>query len=462
MAKDSCKRKVPWSYFENFIQNNLNDNLPKCNIKDPNNKKYIKHLKRKQIAAYRKLIRSQDNNKLDNLLSHNPTPYLYIMGPLSLSVQGITYEYFETLLKKYGKIRLLNMGLTRNYIFMSYEDVNSAIKFRNAMHCNRLPNLNGYCIFVDYALEEEEPLFTTKLTKNLATPPLISVDKLQDFNWQWSNENILHNNDNQKPIISNTGKIPGLLLVPDIITKDEEDCILTLLDKSTFDIYHNRHVIHINKNDEKGIPKELNFLIERLASLLPSASTIDYSDINAYRHNHKGILKHHIISNLSSIYKDQKNSKTISKCSQIISDYLLDKPIINGFTPDQIHINKYLKGHGIPPHVDVHSAFSDLVLSLSLKSSLVMEFRKCPSRFDIGKKDKLIEQHDILLPPRSMVILSGPARYIWSHGIPVRLNDHVDGKILPRSERISLTFRMVLKKLTVNVNILAFAIIQLI
>jgi hypothetical protein len=55
---------------------------------------------------------------------------------------------------------------------------------------------------------------------------------------------------------------------------------------------------------------------------------------------------------------------------------------------------------GIPPHVDTHSAFEDPVLSLSLGSSIVMEFRHQDGR-----------AIPVLLPRRSLLIMSEEARY---------------------------------------------------
>ena len=43
--------------------------------------------------------------------------------------------------------------------------------------------------------------------------------------------------------------------------------------------------------------------------------------------------------------------------------------------PDQLTVNRYLPGQGIPPHVDTHSAFFDGIVSLSLGSGAVMDFR---------------------------------------------------------------------------------------
>ncbi|KAI8037588.1 alkylated DNA repair protein alkB homolog 8 [Drosophila gunungcola] len=103
-------------------------------------------------------------------------------------------------------------------------------------------------------------------------------------------------------------------------------------------------------------------------------------------------------------------------------------------TPDQLTVNEYEPGHGIPPHVDTHSAFLDPILSLSLQSDVVMDFRR-------GE-----EQVQVRLPRRSLLIMSGEARYDWTHGIRPK---HID--VVPsasgglttqaRGKRTSLTFR---------------------
>jgi alkylated DNA repair dioxygenase AlkB len=48
----------------------------------------------------------------------------------------------------------------------------------------------------------------------------------------------------------------------------------------------------------------------------------------------------------------------------------------HGFQPDQCTVNKYNAGHGIPPHIDTHSAFTHLIVSLSLGATTVMDFRR--------------------------------------------------------------------------------------
>ena len=54
------------------------------------------------------------------------------------------------------------------------------------------------------------------------------------------------------------------------------------------------------------------------------------------------------------------------------------------------------------------------------------------------------ESEAVLLPPRSLLIMAGPARYCWHHYIPHRKADPMQGGLLPRApRRMSFTFRKV-------------------
>lgn len=99
--------------------------------------------------------------------------------------------------------------------------------------------------------------------------------------------------------------------------------------------------------------------------------------------------------------------------------------------PDQVIVNEYEVGQGISAHTDVISAFGDTIASLSLGSGCVMQFSN-PST-DV--------KHDIYLEPKSLIIMSGDARYKWKHAIPVRKADTIDAIKYIRSRRVSLTFR---------------------
>jgi alkylated DNA repair dioxygenase AlkB len=96
--------------------------------------------------------------------------------------------------------------------------------------------------------------------------------------------------------------------------------------------------------------------------------------------------------------------------------------------PDQVIVNEYLPGQGIAPHIDLGSCFAGVICSLSLASRCVMDFTH------------ISLAHSLTLDPRSLLVMSGEARYKWKHGIKPRKSDN---KIL-RARRISLTFRKVL------------------
>jgi alkylated DNA repair protein alkB family protein 8 len=101
---------------------------------------------------------------------------------------------------------------------------------------------------------------------------------------------------------------------------------------------------------------------------------------------------------------------------------------------DQVTVNEYQPGVGLSPHVDTHSAFGDTIISLSLHCGTVMVFRRS------GRHPRAV-----YLPPRSLLIMSGEARWAWEHYIPHRKSDVLtDGKtVTRRGRRVSLTCRTV-------------------
>ena len=78
------------------------------------------------------------------------------------------------------------------------------------------------------------------------------------------------------------------------------------------------------------------------------------------------------------------------------------------------------------------SVHAGAIASLSLAGPAVMEFRQTG------------ESHALFLPPRSLLVMAGQARYCWQHYIPHRKADQVQGTLLPRApRRMSFTFRQV-------------------
>ena len=119
-------------------------------------------------------------------------------------------------------------------------------------------------------------------------------------------------------------------------------------------------------------------------------------------------------------------------------DVLFERLVSEGHIsakPDQMTVNVYEPGAGIPPHVDNTEAFEEFIISLSLLSSVKMEFR-------FGN-----QLAKVVLRPNSLLILKGESRYKWTHGIAERKHDlvkvagHV--RVLKRAKRVSLTFRKI-------------------
>jgi len=97
--------------------------------------------------------------------------------------------------------------------------------------------------------------------------------------------------------------------------------------------------------------------------------------------------------------------------------------------PDQVIVNEYQPGQGISPHIDCVPCFGDEIISLSLGSGAIMQLTN-------GE-----QKEGIYLDPASLIILSDEARYQWTHAIPARRSDLVNGDRMTRGRRLSLTFR---------------------
>ena len=112
-------------------------------------------------------------------------------------------------------------------------------------------------------------------------------------------------------------------------------------------------------------------------------------------------------------------------------------------TLNQMTLNYYTPGEGIGSHVDTPSAFGEGLISISLGSGIVMEFRKVTSKDQTTGQDGPSRKL-VYLPPRSVLLMSGDARYRWEHMIVTRMTDTHDDELKRRGTRVSLTFRTAL------------------
>ncbi|RXW15397.1 hypothetical protein EST38_g10458 [Candolleomyces aberdarensis] len=93
----------------------------------------------------------------------------------------------------------------------------------------------------------------------------------------------------------------------------------------------------------------------------------------------------------------------------------------------QAIINLYEPGDGITPHVDLLGRYADGIIGVSFGSGCVMRFDKVstPTTPSSGPEDDAEDppepepertRWDLHLPKRSVIVLSGEARYDWTHG----------------------------------------------
>lgn len=100
------------------------------------------------------------------------------------------------------------------------------------------------------------------------------------------------------------------------------------------------------------------------------------------------------------------------------------------YKADQVIVNEYLKNQGISKHIDCVPCFKDGIASLSLLEGWEIIFSN-------ARKE---EKYALELYPRSLLILTGEARYQWTHEIPKRASEP-NGRV--RGRRVSITFRAV-------------------
>jgi len=97
---------------------------------------------------------------------------------------------------------------------------------------------------------------------------------------------------------------------------------------------------------------------------------------------------------------------------------------------NQCIINKYEPGEKIGGHIDAPS-YGQIIACFSILSGITMVFKN-RSTSDII---------DVYVEDGSLYIMSGPSRWDWTHEIKGVKKDIIDGKVIKRSTRISITFR---------------------
>ena len=185
----------------------------------------------------------------------------------------------------------------------------------------------------------------------------------------------------------NNSQIPGLTYIPDYISLDEQNLLLSIIDQQEWSTKSKRRVQHYG-----------------------------------YRYDYKsGLLA-------SSSYLGTLPNWLQNIANRLFSDRLTAK------LPDQVIINEYEPGQGITNHIDCVPCFGKTIISLSLASPYLMDFTHSHTS----------EQLPILLLPGSLIVMKEAARYEWQHGIAARKKDNYQDREITRTRRVSITFREVL------------------
>lgn len=140
---------------------------------------------------------------------------------------------------------------------------------------------------------------------------------------------------------------------------------------------------------------------------------------------------------------------------------------------NQLTVQRYPAGAGIPAHIDALDTIGPYVVGLSLGSGVTMDFERRRRKVESStsacdenavQKDKINTSPTVASPPPppvkgrpshieilhhvpvhltvgSLLVMAKDARYQWHHAIRERKTDVVGGKIVRRGVRVSLTFR---------------------
>lgn len=226
---------------------------------------------------------------------------------------------------------------------------------------------------------------------------------------------------------------PGLIILPDFVTPDEESLLVSRIDcddseadvqfKASlkhrqvkhfgYEFLYDTNGVDVNRPLERGIPAECDMLWERIAE------RSDYQ-----------------------MPWTKPDQLTVNKYEAGQGERLWNCRCWSSWSSNHLtYVWFWIVRIGIPPHADTHSAFHDPIVSLSLLSDVVMEFRQ-PADIN-GANGK---QVSVLLPRRSLLIMSQESRYGWTHGITPRKidvyqNDDARLSTFHRDTRISFTFR---------------------
>ena len=345
--------------------------------------------------AYRKTKRVIEKIKKDLNIEVEEKPTHSIVVCNAGLTTGTSYEELTEFFENYGSLQNLLLLPDKSYSFIEFSEVLSASAAYANVHSNlALPSQNNVLYLA----------FVNKIP-NLSLNPLYAWNQGSRI---WPK---------------------GLKLINNFVTEEEEKQILNCFDWSKIN----------NENENKGGLKNRKVLHFGYEFSYKDNSIESTQDLNSNVQPFPGIFE-----------------EILSKSMEM--GLILERP-------DQCTVNRYEPGQGIPPHIDTHSCCTDTIMSVSLCSDVVMNFVNASSGEVSVIEDINHDKQDgsnykgsipVLLPRRSLLIMSGESRYAYTHGIAIRQSDIIPANnesksntgqsltLMKRKMRISLTFRKAL------------------
>ncbi|KAJ1549396.1 hypothetical protein HK405_004195 [Cladochytrium tenue] len=308
------------------------------------------------------------------------------VGSASVPGDAAVVEEWATATDGFVKLRL---GKGRPYSFAEYSSVQAARAALLRLVGRRLPSPAG-----------GRPTMRALLATPAVAVPFPDVDVLTDA------AEIMH-------------QVPGLFVVPELVSPEEE------------------------------------------TELLARVEEYPWVELSVRKVQHHGFAFNYDVNEVS-----RATQPPLPPWTDALLHRFCSLPDLPPGTPayNQLTVNHYPPGTGIPPHTDTHSGFGDSVLIVSLGGPAVMEFRTLlpastaatvaaavppddlpglPPADPLAPPTSEFRTVHVLLAPRTAVEMHGEARFGWEHGIRARAGDVVDGRLVPRRPRTSLTFRRI-------------------
>lgn len=297
---------------------------------------------------------------------------------------GLSDDDIASVFCKFGELKgVYAADESGTRVIVAYVEESSAQAALKALHGRPCPQLGGRSLHIRYSVLQPTP-----------------QDQASDFV--------------PVSITASDVSIPGLYLVHDFISAKEEEELLQAVDCRPWNSLSKRRVQHYGYE---------------------------------FRYDIRNVNTRHCLGELPPFVSPIL--ERISSCPTFGN--------VQNIVLDQLTVNEYPPGVGLSPHIDTHSAFEDLIFSLSLSGPCIMEFRQYENgdwlpRVASSADAKIENPEDhsnfirraIYLPPRSLLLLSGEARYAWHHYIPHHKIDKVNGRVIRRaSRRVSFTLRKV-------------------